>query len=110
MAIGLGKILGFSFPENFRYPYCSKTVTEFWRRWHISLGTWFRDYVYPLGGQSLRQGQMGQKRPSLLWMLTGLWHGAAWNFVLWGLLFALLLMAESGCRGFPNGQIGSATA
>ena len=99
MAIGLGKILGFSFPENFRYPYCSKTVTEFWRRWHISLGTWFRDYVYiPLGGN--RKGKGRQFLNILIvWMLTGFWHGAAWNFLLWGLYFALLLMAEKA--GLP---------
>lgn len=94
MAIGLGKLLGFSFPENFRYPYISASVTEFWRRWHISLGTWFRDYVYiPMGGN-----RVGRKRWLLniltVWFLTGFWHGAAWNFIVWGLLFALLLMLE----------------
>ncbi len=94
MAIGLGRILGFHFPENFDYPYLSKSVTEFWRRWHISLGTWFRDYVYiPLGGN-----RVGRARWVLnilaVWMLTGLWHGASWNFVLWGLLFAVLLLIE----------------
>ena len=94
MAIGLGKIFGFEFPENFQYPYISKSITEFWRRWHISLGSWFRDYVYiPLGGN--RKGKLLWLRNILVvWILTGLWHGAAWNFVLWGLLFAVLLMIE----------------
>ena len=94
MAIGLGRIFGFTFPENFTYPYVSKSVTEFWRRWHISLGTWFRDYLYiPLGGSRV-------SRPRhllnilLVWMATGFWHGAAWNFLFWGLYFALLLIAE----------------
>jgi len=94
MAIGLGRIFGFHFRENFHYPYTSRSVTEFWRRWHISLGGWFRDYVYiPMGGNRV-------KRPRwvlnilTVWLLTGLWHGASWNFVLWGLLFALLLLAE----------------
>ena len=94
MAIGLGRILGFQFPKNFDYPYVSKSVTEFWRRWHMTLGGWFRDYVYiPLGGN-----RVGKARWVLniltVWMLTGLWHGANWNFVIWGLLFAVLLMAE----------------
>jgi alginate O-acetyltransferase complex protein AlgI len=94
MAIGLGKVFGFELMENFRYPYCATSITEFWRRWHISLGTWFRDYVYiPLGGN--RRGALCQLRNILVvWLLTGLWHGAAWNFVLWGLLFALLLLME----------------
>ena len=94
MAIGLGKIFGFHFMENFLYPYISKSITEFWRRWHISLGSWFRDYVYiPLGGSSV-----GNKRMFfnilVVWMLTGLWHGAARNFVIWGLYFAILLIVE----------------
>lgn len=94
MAIGLGKVFGFDFIENFNYPYISKSITEFWRRWHMSLGTWFRDYVYiPLGGN-----RVGKLRwifnIFVVWMLTGLWHGAAWNFVLWGLMFAVLLMME----------------
>lgn len=94
MAIGLGKLLGFHFPENFNYPFMSKSVTEFWRRWHMSLGTWFRDYVYiPLGGN-----RVGAKRQIfnifVVWMLTGFWHGAEWNFVIWGLLFAVLLIIE----------------
>lgn len=94
MATGLGRIFGFRFPENFRYPYLSGSVTEFWRRWHISLGAWFRDYVYiPLGGS--RAGRLRWVRNILaVWILTGLWHGASWNFAAWGLLFALLLMIE----------------
>ena len=94
MAIGLGRIFGFHFIENFNYPYLSKSVTEFWRRWHMSLGRWFRDYVYiPMGGN-----RVGKCRWVFniftVWMLTGFWHGAAWNFVLWGLLFGALLLAE----------------
>ena len=94
MAIGLGKIMGFSFLENFNYPFISKNVTEFWRRWHMSLGSWFRDYVYiPLGGN-----KKGTKRHLFnifaVWMLTGFWHGADWNFIIWGLFFAVLLIAE----------------
>ena len=94
MAIGLGRLFGFSFPENFNYPYISRSVTEFWRRWHMSLGTWFRDYVYiPLGGN--RKGRARQFFNILVvWMLTGFWHGAAWNFLFWGLYFAVLLMIE----------------
>lgn len=94
MAIGLGHFFGFHFPENFQYPYISKTITEFWRRWHMSLGSWFRDYVYiPLGGS--RAGRMKLLRNILIvWGLTGLWHGAAWNFIFWGLLFAVLLIME----------------
>ncbi len=94
MAIGLGRVFGFRFQENFNYPYISASITEFWRRWHISLGSWFREYVYiPLGGN--RRGK-GRQLFNILavWMLTGFWHGAAWNFVLWGLLFALLLTLE----------------
>ena len=94
MAIGLGKIFGFHFPENFNYPYLSRSVSEFWRRWHISLGSWFRDYVYiPLGGSRVRRSRWIVNILAV-WMLTGLWHGAAWNFVLWGLLFAGLLLLE----------------
>ena len=94
MAIGLGRIFGFHFTENFDYPYISRSITEFWRRWHMSLGSWFRDYVYiPMGGN-----RVNKLRWTLniftVWMLTGLWHGAAWNFVLWGLLFGVLLMIE----------------
>ena len=94
MAIGLGEILGFYFPENFNYPYISSSITEFWRRWHISLGSWFREYVYiPLGGN--RKGLPRQLINILIvWMLTGIWHGAGWNFLLWGLWFAVLLILE----------------
>ncbi len=94
MAIGLGKVFGFHFLENFNYPYISASITEFWRRWHISLGTWFRDYVYiPLGGN--RVGRARQLLNILVvWMLTGFWHRAAWNFVVWGLMFAVLLIME----------------
>ncbi len=94
MAIGLGRMFGFSFPENFNYPYESRSITEFWRRWHISLGTWFREYVYiPLGGN--RKG-LGRQLLNIVvvWLLTGLWHGAYANFVLWGIYYALLLVAE----------------
>lgn len=94
MAIGLGKLFGFDFMENFNYPYISKSITEFWRRWHMSLGTWFRDYVYiPLGGSRVKAGRH-ISNILFVWMLTGFWHGAAWNFVLWGLFFAVLLMVE----------------
>ena len=94
MAIGLGKIFGFEFLENFDHPYESKSITEFWRRWHMSLGTWFRDYIYiPLGGN-----KKGFKRQILniliVWILTGLWHGAEWNFVIWGLYFGIILIIE----------------
>lgn len=94
MAIGLGEIMGFHFPENFNYPYISSSVTEFWRRWHISLGSWFREYVYiPLGGN--RKGISRQLLNILIvWVLTGIWHGAGWNFLFWGLWYAFLLMME----------------
>lgn len=94
MAIGLGEIMGFHFPENFNYPYISGSVSEFWRRWHISLGSWFREYVYiPMGGN--RKGLPRQLLNILIvWMLTGIWHGAGWNFLLWGLWFAVLLVLE----------------
>lgn len=94
MAIGLGKMLGFDFMENFNLPYLSKSVSEFWRRWHISLGSWFREYVYfPLGGS--REGTLKTVRNLLIvWLLTGLWHGASWNFVLWGLWFGILIVIE----------------
>ena len=94
MAIGLGRIFGFYFPENFNYPYISASVTEFWRRWHMSLGSWFRDYVYiPLGGNRVSRGKWF-RNIFIVWLLTGLWHGAAWTFILWGLFFALFLTAE----------------
>ena len=94
MAIGLGRIFGFRFPRNFNYPYISQSITEFWRRWHMTLSYWFRDYVYiPLGGN-----RVGKLRwvfnIFVVWMLTGLWHGASWNFVAWGLMFAVLLLIE----------------
>ena len=94
MAIGLGRIFGFHFSENFNYPYISGSITEFWRRWHMSLGSWFRDYVYiPLGGNRVSKSKW-LRNIFIVWMLTGLWHGASWNFVLWGLGFAVLLVAE----------------
>ena len=94
MAIGLGRIFGFHFLENFDYPYISKSITEFWRRWHISLSTWFKDYVYiPLGGN--RDGKYKQIRNILIvWLLTGIWHGANWTFLIWGLLFGIILIIE----------------
>lgn len=94
MAIGLGKIFGFHFPENFRYPYLSRSISEFWRRWHITLGSWFRDYIYiPLGGNRVKKSHWFLNI-TIVWFLTGLWHGAAWNFVVWGIMFALLLLLE----------------
>ncbi|SHK45123.1 alginate O-acetyltransferase complex protein AlgI [Hathewaya proteolytica DSM 3090] len=94
MAIGLGRIFGFHFPENFNYPYISKSITEFWRRWHISLGTWFRDYVYiPLGGNKVSLIR-NLFNITLVWFLTGFWHGAGWTFIIWGLYFAAFLMIE----------------
>lgn len=94
MAIGLGRIFGFSFPENFDYPYVSASVTEFWQRWHMSLGSWFRDYVYiPLGGNRVG-GLRHLFNIFVVWILTGFWHGAAWNFIVWGLYFAVLLTIE----------------
>lgn len=94
MAIGLGRMFGFDFPENFRYPYVARSITEFWRRWHITLSSWFREYVYiPLGGN--RRGKWRTYRNLLItWALTGFWHGAAWNFLLWGVYFFLLLSME----------------
>lgn len=94
MAIGLGALLGFRFPENFNYPYIAASVTEFWRRWHMTLSRWFRDYVYiPLGGSRVRLGRWVLNL-LVVWGLTGLWHGAAWTFVLWGLYFAVFLLLE----------------
>lgn len=94
MAIGLGKMFGFHFLENFNYPYISGSITEFWRRWHISLSSWFREYVYiPLGGN--RRGKLKQVRNiAVVWLLTGIWHGASWNFVLWGVYYGVLLILE----------------
>lgn len=99
MAIGLGRMFGFEFLENFNYPYVAKSITDFWRRWHISLSSWFRDYVYiPLGGN--RVGRFKQYRNLLVvWLLTGIWHGANWNYVLWGLYYAVLLMVEKAFLG-----------
>ena len=104
MAVGLGRIFGFQFPQNFNYPFISASITEFWRRWHMTLGGWFRDYVYiPLGGN---RGSRGRQLRNILivWALTGLWHGAAWNFVLWGLFFAVLLMGEKLLYGKALGR------
>ena len=94
MAIGMGRMFGFTFPENFRHPYEAKSITEFWRRWHITLGTWFREYVYiPLGGN--KKGVCRQMvNLAIVWFLTGLWHGASWNFVIWGLYYGVLLIIE----------------
>lgn len=94
MAIGLGKMIGFKFLENFNYPYISKSITEFWRRWHMSLGTWFREYVYiPLGGNRVSPWKR-YRNIFIVWFLTGFWHGASWNFILWGLYYFVLLVIE----------------
>ena len=94
MAIGLGRMLGFEFMENFNYPYISKSITEFWRRWHISLSTWFREYLYiPLGGNRCSKPRWVFNL-LIVWAATGIWHGASWNFVLWGLYFFVFLMLE----------------
>jgi alginate O-acetyltransferase complex protein AlgI len=94
MAIGMGKMFGFKFLENFNYPYISRSITEFWRRWHISLSTWFRDYVYiPLGGNRVKLWRH-IFNIFIVWLLTGFWHGAGWNFILWGVYFAVLLLLE----------------
>ena len=104
IAIGLGKMFGFTFPENFNYPYMARSITDFWRRWHITLSSWFKDYVYiPLGGN--RKGIIKQIRNILIvWCLTGLWHGASWNFVVWGLYFGIILIIEKFilCKYFRN--------
>jgi alginate O-acetyltransferase complex protein AlgI len=95
MAIGLGKMFGFSFLENFNYPYISKSISEFWRRWHMSLGEWFRDYVYfPLGGSRVKSKVLLVRNLFAVWALTGLWHGASWNFLIWGLFCFALITAE----------------
>lgn len=107
MAIGLGKMFGFDFPENFNYPYVSKSVSEFWRRWHISLGTWFRDYVYfPLGGSRVSKPKL-VRNLFIVWALTGIWHGANWTFVVWGLMFFAILTLEK-LTGFTKriGRLG----
>ncbi len=94
MAIGLGKMFGFNFPENFNYPFISRSITEFWRRWHMTLGTWFRDYVYiPLGGNRVSIGKW-LRNIAVVWLLTGFWHGAQWNFVIWGVFFGIILILE----------------
>lgn len=94
MAIGLGRIFGFHFPENFRYPIISENIAQFWRRWHITLGSWFRDYVYiPMGGNRVSKGKW-VINIFIVWLLTGLWHGAGWNFIVWGLIFGVLLVLE----------------
>nr|WP_330395432.1 MBOAT family O-acyltransferase [Clostridioides difficile] len=94
MAIGLGKMFGFEFLENFNYPYISQTVSEFWRRWHISLGTWFKDYVYfPLGGNRVSKAKL-YRNLFVVWFLTGMWHGASWTFIIWGLYYGILISVE----------------
>lgn len=112
MAIGLGRMFGFQFPENFNYPFLSSSITQFWRRWHMTLGGWFRDYVYiPLGGNRVKKSRW-IFNILLVWMLTGLWHGASWNFVLWGLVFAAFLLLEKSVpaltrlpRGIAQGYV-----
>ena len=95
MAIGLGKMLGFRFEKNFDYPYISRTITEFWRRWHISLGSWFRDYVYfPMGGSRVKSKAKLIRNLFVVWLLTGIWHGAEWTFILWGVLYGILITLE----------------
>jgi alginate O-acetyltransferase complex protein AlgI len=94
MAIGLGRVLGFRFLENFNYPFIAKSISEFWRRWHISMGTWFREYIYiPLGGNRVSRLKW-MRNIAVVWFVTGLWHGAAWNFIFWGLYFGVVLAAE----------------
>lgn len=97
IAIGIGRMIGFKFPENFNYPYIANSVTDFWRRWHMTLSSWFRDYVYiPLGGN--RVSTLKHIRNILfVWMLTGLWHGASWNFIIWGIYFGVILIIEKYC-------------
>lgn len=96
MAIGLGHMLGFSFPENFNYPYISRSVTDFWRRWHMTLGSWFREYIYiPLGGNRVGKARF-YSNLFVVWFLTGFWHGAGWNFIVWGLMFGFLMVIERG--------------
>ena len=94
MAIGLGTIFGFHFLENFNQPYLATSITDFWRRWHISLSSWFKDYVYiPLGGSRVKT-MIHIRNILIVWLLTGFWHGASWNFIIWGLYFAILLLIE----------------
>lgn len=102
MAIGLGKMFGFQFLENFNYPYISKSISEFWRRWHMSLGQWFRDYVYfPLGGSRVKTKARLVFNLFIVWVLTGAWHGANWNFILWGFLYFVLIAFEK-LTGYPD--------
>lgn len=102
MAIGLGKMFGFDFNENFNYPYISKSISEFWRRWHISLGSWFRDYVYfPLGGSRVDSNKKLVRNLFVVWLLTGVWHGASWNFIAWGLMYFVLIAFEK-LTGYPD--------
>lgn len=107
MAIGLGRMFGFHFLENFEYPYISRSITEFWRRWHISLSTWFRDYVYfPLGGSRVSSAGRHIRNLFVVWLLTGIWHGANWTFLAWGLFYFALLVLEKYAhlgRGWPTG-------
>lgn len=113
MAIGLGKMFGFHFPENFNYPYISKSTSEFWRRWHISLGTWFRDYVYiPLGGSRVESNGRLFFNLFVVWSLTGLWHGASWTFICWGLLYFVSISLEklTNFEKLGNGHAGAAAA
>lgn len=99
MAIGLGKMFGFNFPKNFDYPYISKSIAEFWRRWHITLGSWFRDYIYiPLGGNRVSKWKI-YRNLFVVWFLTGLWHGADWNFIAWGLYYGVIIAAERAFLG-----------
>lgn len=108
MAIGLGRCFGFRFDENFNYPYMSKSIGEFWRRWHISLGTWFKEYIYiPLGGSREENQDMMVKNTFIVWLLTGLWHGASWTFIAWGLLHFLFIILERAF-GFEKAPIPSA--
>ena len=114
MAIGLGKMFGFHFLENFNYPYISRSITEFWRRWHISLSTWFRDYVYfPLGGSRVDSRAKHIRNLFVVWLLTGIWHGANWTFLAWGLFYFVLLVLENmvvlagAGRCGPNGCLPS---
>ena len=94
MAVGLGRMIGFEFMENFNYPYISKSIVEFWKRWHISLTNWFREYLYfPLGGSRCSKGKW-IRNILIVWVLTGIWHGAGWNFLLWGLYYAVWMLAE----------------
>ncbi len=113
MAIGLGKMFGFHFPENFNYPYISKSTSEFWRRWHISLGSWFRDYVYiPLGGSRVESNGRMIFNLFVVWSLTGLWHGASWTFICWGLLYFASISLEkvTNFEKLGNSQVGAAIA